>query len=104
MSPKEIYRKVWNDEAYGAASNHRNIDTLSIEVCHPDESGRFNDATYTSLLKLSAFLCNKLGLDETQIIRHYDIIEKICPKYYVENPDKWENFKKDVKERLDNYE
>ncbi len=29
------------EEAY--ASNSRNIDTVSIECCHPDESGKFND-------------------------------------------------------------
>lgn len=87
-----------------AASNNRNFDTISIEVCHPDQSGKFNNATYNSLLKLSAFLCNKLGLDENDIIRHYDITKKICPKYYVEHPTEWKNFKTDVKERLDSYE
>ena len=87
-----------------AASNHRNGDTISIEACHPDESGRFNNETYNSVIKLSAWLCNEFGLDEKDIIRHYDITEKICPKYYVENPDEWKNLKKDVKERLDSYE
>ena len=29
-----------------AASNNRNKDTISIEVCHPDGTGKFNDATY----------------------------------------------------------
>ena len=28
------------------ASNDRNSDTLSIECCHPDESGQFNEPTY----------------------------------------------------------
>ncbi len=87
-----------------AASNHRNGDTISIEVCHPDKSGKFSDVTYNSVIKLSVWLCNKFGLDENDIIRHYDITEKICPKYYVEHPTEWKNFKKDVKEGLDSYE
>ncbi len=84
-----------------AASNDRNGDTISIEVCHPDKSGKFNDDTYNSLIKLSGWLCDEFGLDEEDIIRHYDITEKICPKYYVENPDKWKIFIKDVKKELE---
>ncbi len=83
-----------------AASNERNKDSISIEVCHPDESGEFNEKTYNSLIKLIAWLADEFSLDESQIIRHYDITGKICPKYYVENEDKWEKLKSDVKEKL----
>ncbi len=38
-----------------SASNHRNRDTISIEVCHPDDSGVFNEKSYESLVKLTAF-------------------------------------------------
>jgi N-acetylmuramoyl-L-alanine amidase len=79
-----------------AASNERNIDTISIEVCHPEEDGKFNDATYNSLIKLTAYLCEITELTENDLIRHYDITGKNCPKYYVENPDKWETLKTDV--------
>lgn len=86
-----------------AASNNRNFDTISIEVCHPDESGKFNDVTYNSLIELISWLSNEFSLDETQIIRHYDITGKICPKYYVENEDEWLNLKEDVKNKLNEY-
>lgn len=79
-----------------AASNERNRDTISIEVCHPDTSGKFNDSTYNSVIKLCAYLCKELKLDENTLIRHYDITGKLCPVYYVENGDKWEKLKKDV--------
>lgn len=79
-----------------AASNHRNSDTISIEVCHPDESGKYNDATYASVVKLSAWLCNKFSLNESGIIRHYDVTGKLCPKYYVENEDAWLALKRDI--------
>lgn len=87
-----------------AASNDRNKDTISIEVCHPDDTGKYSDKTYESVIKLAAFLCNNFSLDEQDIIRHYDITGKICPKYYVENEDAWETLKEDVKEKLDEYE
>lgn len=38
------------------ASNDRNIDTISIECCHPDETGKFNDKTYESLVALLSWL------------------------------------------------
>ncbi len=84
-----------------AASNNRNKDSISIEVCHPDETGKFNDETYQALIKLVSWLCDKFSLDESDVIRHYDITEKICPKFYVENEDAWETLKRNVKESLD---
>ena len=87
------------DEAY--ASNSRNIDTVSIECCHPDESGKFNDKTYQSMVELSAWLCLKFDLDENDVIRHYDVTGKDCPKYFVENEKAWERFRKDVGKQLD---
>ena len=79
-----------------SASNHRNKDTISIEVCHPDESGKFTDETYDSLVKLTVWLCEVCGLDSSDIIRHYDITGKQCPLYFVTHENVWERFKKDV--------
>ena len=86
-----------------AASNWRNNDTISIEVCHPDDTGKFNDDTYNSVIKLTAWLLNELGLDESAVIRHYDITGKLCPLYYVENEDAWNQMKKDIGTKLDDY-
>ena len=79
-----------------SASNHRNKDTISIEVCHPDESGKFTDAAYQSLVKLTAWLLDVCDLDSDDVIRHYDITGKQCPLYFVTQENAWERFKKDV--------
>lgn len=84
------------------ASNSRNHDTVSIECCHPDETGEFNDATYRSMVQLCAWLCLKFGLDETDVIRHYDVTGKNCPKYFVENEDAWNTFREDICLALEN--
>ena len=84
-----------------AASNHRNVDTISVEVCHPDDSGKFNDKTYASLVKLTAWLCINSNLDESDLIRHHDITGKQCPKYFVDFPEEWEKFKNDVKLQIE---
>ncbi len=79
-----------------SATNERNRDTISIECCHPDEGGQFNEKTYASLVKLCAWLCDLNDLTEKDIIRHYDVTGKLCPKYYVEHEDAWRQFLSDV--------
>ncbi len=95
----EIIQCVPCDEvAY--ASNDRNSDTISIECCHTDENGEFTDATYQSLVALVAWLVCEYDLEVTDVIRHYDVTGKICPKYYVEHPEAWERFLEDVEALL----
>jgi len=79
-----------------SATSERNRDTISIEVCHPDESGKFNDSTYRSLVRLTAWLCDTYGLSADHVIRHYDTCGKECPLYFVRHEDAWEQFKADV--------
>lgn len=79
-----------NEIAY--ASNNRNSDTISIECCHPDESGQFTDATYQSLQKLVQSLKDTYHLNTKDVIRHYDVTGKICPKYFVDHEDAWQQF------------
>ena len=78
------------------ASNERNKDTISIECCIPDESGQFTKETYDSLVELVSWLCFRYGLTERDLLRHYDITGKNCPKYYVEHEDAWDGFLADV--------
>ena len=78
------------------ASNDRNYDSVSIEVCHPDESGKFTEESYKSLVQLTAWLCVKFDLTADDVIRHYDVTGKNCPKYFVEHEDEWEQFKENV--------
>lgn len=86
------------------ASNNRNIDTVSIECCHPDDTGEFSTATYNSAVQLTAWLCMKFGLDQDDVIRHYDVTGKNCPKFYVEHEDEWDFFKENVKKALEKSE
>ena len=83
------------------ASNHRNSDTVSIETCHMTSDGTYTEETYNAMVQLTAWLCEKFGLTEEDVIRHYDITGKICPKYFVEDEKAWEQFKLDVKNVLE---
>ena len=81
------------------ASNDRNTDTLSIECCHPDETGEFTEDTYDSLVQLTAWLCKRFSLDREDVIRHFDVTGKDCPRFFVQNEDAWEQFKDAVQKR-----
>ena len=54
------------------------------------------------MVELTAWLCKKFDLTEEDVIRHYDITEKNCPKYFVEHEEAWQNYKEDVANILDN--
>ena len=93
----EIVQEIPIYEVAYATSKEKNKDTVSIECCHPDETGKFNDQTYASLVKFTALLCKELGLTEKDVIRHYDATGKDCPRYFVAHEDAWKQFLQDVK-------
>lgn len=90
-----------NEMAY--CSNNLNDISLSIEMCHPDDTGNFNDATYNNCVYLVAQLMNYYNMDMDKLIRHYDVTGKNCPKYFVEHEDRWEVFKSFVEEYREKY-
>ena len=94
----EIIQCIPLDEvAY--ANYPRNDDTVSIECCHPDSTGEFSLATKASLAKLVGWLCGELNLTERDVIRHYDVVGKNCPKYYVDE-EAWKDLKKTFKPEI----
>lgn len=83
------------------ASNNRNKDTISIECCHPKKDGKFNEKTYDSVVRLTAWICKTYGLSSKNVIRHYDVTGKMCPKYYVKHEQAWKDFCNKVQECLE---
>ena len=73
-------------------SNSRNVDTISIECCHPDETGQFTQETLNSLKRLLNWLIEIYDLTPEDILRHYDVTGKECPRYFVRHPKEWEAF------------
>lgn len=87
-----------NEIAY--ASNDRNADTISVECCITDNTGRFTQETYDTLVHLVAWLRCRYDLKTEDVIRHYDVTGKDCPKYFVDHEDAWEQFREDVDEYI----
>ena len=91
-----------DEVAWAIGTEEGNYSTISIECCHPDKTGKFTDATYDSLVKLVSWLCIEYDLTADEVKRHYDyprtnssgvVWHKYCPLYFVDNPEKWTEFK-----------
>ena len=87
------------EKAYAVVG--RNDDSISIECCYVDEDGRFTEETYQSLVRLLAWLLGEYHLDEDDILRHYDCGGKLCPLYYVNHEDEWEQLRRDVADYIE---
>lgn len=88
-----------DEQAHAVIS--RNEDSLSIECCYLDkEDGHFTQETYDTLVHMLAWLTQEYHLSTDDILRHYDCGGKMCPLYYVEHEDAWEQLLADV----ENYE
>lgn len=89
-----------NEVAFHSGSYSMNRKSIGIENCHPAWDGKFNENTYNSLVELCAEICKRYVLSVNNIIRHYDVTGKNCPKYYVEHEDEWIKFKNDVANKI----
>ena len=47
--------------------------------------------------------CAKYQIENSDIIRHYDVTGKLCPLYYVNNPDKWNRLRNQIKNYILKY-
>lgn len=90
----------------------RNSNTISIEMCckcdgnaasAEDKKWYFTKETQEACAWLVAKLQRERGIPDANVLRHYDIVNKICPAPYVHNNKyrtswTWTEFKSRVKE------
>ena len=53
------------------------------------------------MIELTTWLIGRYDLGIEDVIRHYDVTGKDCPKYYVENPDAWAQMKGDIAAQIE---
>lgn len=80
-----------NMKSFGTSNGLYNGRYIQIEMCHPDTTGRINEATLERVVWLCRKLISEYGCKD--IIRHYDVTGKQCPLWYVQNPDEWAKLK-----------
>ena len=91
----ETYHIVPFDEiAY--TTNDANYYSIGVECATTGSDDHYTDEEYVSMVKTGAWLAQTYKRDPRKdFIRHYDVTGKICPRYFVNHKDKWEQFKLD---------
>lgn len=106
-----ISNKVYTDlgrEKFGKycldyKNNSPNNCTIGIELCPVNNEGDFRSETWNSAVELTALLLEQFRLSIEDVITHSDIVGagfKKCPKLFVDRPEEFIRFKKDVMELL----
>ena len=79
----EIIRCIPDNEIAYAAAN-QNANTIHIEVCYKDKTGKFEEKSISALNELVLYLMDKYKIGASNVVRHYDLTGKHCPAYYVD--------------------
>ena len=93
----------------------RNANTISIELCckcdgdstsADDQKWYFTEETQEACVWLVKKLRKELGIPAENVLRHYDIVNKVCPAPYVHNNKyrtswTWSEFKRRISDTSD---
>jgi N-acetylmuramoyl-L-alanine amidase len=70
-----------------------NFYSIGIELNHLDDTGKFSAETWESAVMLTAKICREYNCN---VIRHFDVTGKLCPKWFVMHVMDWDMFLNDV--------
>ena len=72
-----------------------NKNSIGIEMCSRLSNGKyyFKEQTITNTINLVKHLMNKYNVPVANVIRHYDVVGKICPAPFVNDESAWQSFK-----------
>ena len=76
-----------------------NSNSIGIELCCKRNAARqwyFEEATVQNAIELTQYLMSKWNIPLNRVIRHFDVVGKICPEPYVRDEMAWQNFKNRV--------
>ena len=68
----------------------RNANSISIELCcwHKNNIWTVDDETVEKALVLTEYLMNKYNIPKSNVIRHWDCVNKRCPEFWVDD-NRW---------------
>jgi N-acetylmuramoyl-L-alanine amidase CwlA len=81
-------------------ASQANPYSIGVELCI-ERDGTFHPDTVRRAAAIVAELCKQYELNPLRdVIRHYDVTGKICPKPYVDDPKAWEAFRQAVENKM----
>lgn len=102
VDDNEIYRVVrdediaWHCGTKGTYYNNcRNSNSIGIEMCCFNNNGTLDisENIINKTIELVKELMTKYNISADNVIRHYDVTHKCCPAPFVNNPNRWNEFK-----------
>ena len=102
VDENEIYQVVkesdssWHCGTTGKYySNCRNSNSIGIEMCCFNNNGTLDisEKVINNTIELTKQLMSKYNIPIENVIRHYDVTHKCCPTPFVNNPNRWNDFK-----------
>lgn len=103
VDEKEVWQSVLDeDTAYHCGAKTykhplcRNRNSIGVEMCLLDKSGNIRPGTIDTALSVVRQLMAAYDIPIDRVLRHYDVTGKNCPRPMVENPQLWEDFKKEL--------
>ena len=88
-------------ELFGDGINP-NAYSIGIEMEPINWAGEFSEETFNATVLLTSELCERYNLDPySEVIRHYDVTGKECPKLYVNDEIAWRSFLDAVYEKME---
>lgn len=102
VDENEIYQVVKeNDSAWHCGttgtyySNCRNSNSIGIEMCCFNNNGTLDisEKVIENTIELTKELMAKYNIPLENVIRHYDVTHKCCPAPFVNNLNRWNDFK-----------
>ena len=111
VDEKGVYRSVRDmNVAWHCGSTNgykhkycRNTNSIGIEMCsRKDKNGKFyiKEETIVNAIELTKQLMKKYNIPIENVLRHYDVTGKICPRPFVENLEDWKQFKDRLEEEM----
>lgn len=108
VDSNEIWQSVLDtDTAWHCGANTykhkycRNANSLGIEICMNDKNGNIRLDSIANAIKLTKMLMQKYSISMDNIIRHFDVTGKDCPRPMVEDENLWTSFKKSLLQKED---
>lgn len=77
----------------------RNANSIGVEMCSDVINGVFviTEDTQRNAAELVRMLTEKYQVPLARVIRHFDVTGKICPKPFVDDPERWYLFRERLK-------
>lgn len=82
-------------------SDCRNANSIGIEMCDTSKNKKhdLSKKTRANAIKLATDICIKFGIEQSHVLRHYDVTHKLCPAYFCGSAAKeiaWEGFRAEI--------